>query len=145
MATWTKDQVELTKKLWLEGNSAFIIARRIGKTRNSVIGKLNRLGVKRDNSKLVNRITKENQDLVEVAQDKKEEQKLTTLSLTEKTCRWPVGDPATKNFWFCGKPAQPGKPYCAEHNALAFQTTPLKRERNHPAIFNNSYTNSHGN
>jgi GcrA cell cycle regulator len=32
------------------------------------------------------------------------------MELTERTCKWPVGDPATEDFWFCGLPVQQGKP-----------------------------------
>jgi GcrA cell cycle regulator len=35
-------------------------------------------------------------------------------------CCWPIGDPGTKSFRFCDAPAVPGKPYCAEHAALAY-------------------------
>jgi GcrA cell cycle regulator len=35
-------------------------------------------------------------------------------------CCWPVGDPGTKAFRFCCDKALPGKPYCAEHAAIAY-------------------------
>jgi GcrA cell cycle regulator len=35
-------------------------------------------------------------------------------------CRWPQGDPSDGNFRFCGRPAQPGQPYCSEHAGRAF-------------------------
>ncbi|AQS86503.1 MAG: GcrA family cell cycle regulator [Acetobacter aceti] len=36
------------------------------------------------------------------------------------TCCWPLGDPGTPGFHFCGATPLPGKPYCAEHAALAY-------------------------
>ncbi|MCY4540915.1 MAG: hypothetical protein OXB95_00760 [Rhodobacteraceae bacterium] len=52
------------------------------------------------------------------------------MQLTERTCRWPIGDPSTQNFWFCGKnTVQAGKPYCEEHSALAYHPHLTKRER----------------
>jgi GcrA cell cycle regulator len=33
------------------------------------------------------------------------------------TCTWPIGDPRSTEFRFCGKNAQPGRPYCADHCA----------------------------
>lgn len=36
------------------------------------------------------------------------------------TCCWPLGEPGTKGFHFCGADPAPGKPYCAEHAALAY-------------------------
>lgn len=35
-------------------------------------------------------------------------------------CCWPIGDPGTPGFHFCGAKPLPGKPYCAEHAALAY-------------------------
>jgi GcrA cell cycle regulator len=43
------------------------------------------------------------------------------MELTERTCKWPIGDPATDDFWFCGLPVQQGKPYCEAHVGVAFQ------------------------
>jgi GcrA cell cycle regulator len=42
------------------------------------------------------------------------------LELSEETCRWPVGDPRSSRFFFCGAPAAHNKPYCAEHCARAY-------------------------
>ncbi|MCX8667749.1 GcrA cell cycle regulator [Acetobacteraceae bacterium B3987] len=36
------------------------------------------------------------------------------------TCQWPLGDPGTPEFHFCGATPLPGKPYCAEHAAIAY-------------------------
>jgi GcrA cell cycle regulator len=42
------------------------------------------------------------------------------LELTENTCRWPVGDPRSSRFFFCGAQAAHNQPYCAEHCARAY-------------------------
>lgn len=55
--------------------------------------------------------------------------KLSLMELTERTCKWPVGDPATADFWFCGLPAQAGKPYCEAHVGVAFQPMSARRDR----------------
>ncbi|HHC29060.1 MAG TPA: GcrA cell cycle regulator [Rhodobacterales bacterium] len=55
--------------------------------------------------------------------------KLSLMELTERTCKWPIGDPATEDFWFCGLPAQPGKPYCEAHVGVAFQPMSARRDR----------------
>ena len=55
--------------------------------------------------------------------------KLNLLELTERTCKWPIGDPATDDFFFCGLPATPGKPYCETHVGVAFQPMSSRRER----------------
>jgi len=55
--------------------------------------------------------------------------KICLLELTERTCKWPIGDPTSDDFHFCGHPAQPGKPYCDAHVAIAFQPMSSRRER----------------
>jgi len=59
----------------------------------------------------------------------KRARKLTLLQLTERTCKWPIGDPATDDFWFCGHPTQPGKPYCETHVSVALQPMSSRRDR----------------
>ncbi|MFL2790550.1 MAG: GcrA family cell cycle regulator [Paracoccaceae bacterium] len=65
-------------------------------------------------------------DMIEL---EKRAKKLTLMELTERTCKWPIGDPATDEFWFCGHQAQNGKPYCKTHVAIAFQPVSTRRER----------------
>ena len=60
---------------------------------------------------------------------RKKAKKLGLLELTERTCKWPVGDPATEDFWFCGLPVQAGKPYCEAHVGVAFQPMSARRDR----------------
>ncbi len=67
--------------------------------------------------------------LATVAEVEKSAKKLTLMQLTEKTCKWPIGDPATDDFWFCGLGVQQGKPYCEAHNAVAFQPMSARRDR----------------
>jgi hypothetical protein len=43
----------------------------------------------------------------------------TILELTEQTCRWPVGDPDSAEFFFCGGNTIAGMPYCAYHSRVA--------------------------
>lgn len=67
--------------------------------------------------------------LAKVSEIEKKAKKLTLMELTERTCKWPVGDPATDNFWFCGLPVQQGKPYCEAHVGVAFQPMSSRRDR----------------
>jgi GcrA cell cycle regulator len=46
-------------------------------------------------------------------------QRRSLMELTDDTCRWPVGDPSTVDFFFCGAQPLPDKPYCAAHCARA--------------------------
>lgn len=67
--------------------------------------------------------------LAKVSEVEKSAKKLSLMELTEKTCKWPVGDPATDDFWFCGLPVQQGKPYCEAHVGVAFQPMSSRRDR----------------
>jgi GcrA cell cycle regulator len=67
--------------------------------------------------------------LATVREVEKTARRLTLLELTERTCKWPIGDPATSDFWFCGLPVKPGKPYCEAHVAVAFQPMSSRRDR----------------
>jgi GcrA cell cycle regulator len=48
-------------------------------------------------------------------------------TLTECSCRWPIGDPQTAEFHFCGKNKVPGLPYCEFHARRAFQPPQTRR------------------
>ncbi len=67
--------------------------------------------------------------LANLAEVEKKARKLNLMQLTERTCKWPIGDPATEEFWFCGLPCQAGKPYCEAHTAVAFQPMSSRRDR----------------
>ena len=59
--------------------------------------------------------------LATVREVEKTAKRISLMELTERTCKWPVGDPATDDFWFCGLSVQQGKPYCEAHVGVAFQ------------------------
>ena len=67
--------------------------------------------------------------LASVREVEKKAKKISLMDLTERTCKWPIGDPATEDFWFCGLSAQPGKPYCEAHVGVAFQPMSSRRDR----------------
>ncbi|MDA9123421.1 GcrA cell cycle regulator, partial [Paracoccaceae bacterium] len=67
--------------------------------------------------------------LATVKEVEKGAKKLNLLQLTERTCKWPIGDPATDDFWFCGLATQTGKPYCEAHVGVAFQPVSNRRDR----------------
>ena len=143
--------------MWQDGETAQAISNVIGKSRNAVIGKMNRMGVKRNETNGEIRTdagttaessvskgneseqatTKQEQTEAEVDDSDDDElidptkiyeinnePRLSLMYLTNRTCRWPIGDPSTKNFWFCGKQSVIDKPYCTEHSELAFQNNP---------------------
>ncbi|MBS8228588.1 GcrA family cell cycle regulator [Vannielia litorea] len=67
--------------------------------------------------------------LASVREVEKKAKKLSLMELTERTCKWPIGDPATEDFWFCGLNVQQGKPYCEAHVGVAFQPMSSRRDR----------------
>lgn len=67
--------------------------------------------------------------LASVREVEKHAKKISLMELTERTCKWPIGDPATEDFWFCGLPSTPGKPYCEAHVGVAFQPMSARRDR----------------
>ncbi|MFD2440029.1 MULTISPECIES: GcrA family cell cycle regulator [Paracoccus] len=67
--------------------------------------------------------------LASVREVEKRARKLSLMELTERTCKWPIGDPATDKFWFCGLPTVAGKPYCEAHVSVAFQPMSARRDR----------------
>lgn len=48
------------------------------------------------------------------------EERISLLQLTEKTCKWPIGDPMNSEFHFCGRDSEEGKPYCEFHSRRAY-------------------------
>ncbi len=67
--------------------------------------------------------------LASVREVEKRAMRLTLMELTERTCKWPIGDPATDEFWFCGLTSVAGKPYCEAHVSVAFQPMSARRDR----------------
>ena len=59
----------------------------------------------------------------------------TIQTLTECSCRWPIGDPQLADFHFCGKDKVTGLPYCEFHARRAFQPPqPRRRDREHAIV-----------
>jgi GcrA cell cycle regulator len=59
-------------------------------------------------------------------------QRRTILELTEDTCRWPIGDPGSTEFFFCGGQAGTGAPYCSYHSRVAYQPAGDRRRDRRP-------------
>ena len=157
--SWTDERVEMLKKLWADGLSASQIAAELGGiTRNAVIGKVHRLGLSgrakspssssprprkarssgmmrvsrpsmRGNTALAYEYELEPEpELIDIPL----EQRKTLLQLTEKTCRWPVGDPGSTEFYFCGGDSVNELPYCSYHSRIAYQPANERRNKRPP-------------
>ena len=141
--SWTDERVEQLKKLWAEGLSASQIARTMGGvTRNAVIGKVHRLGLsgravttrsERPRYTSHARPRPSRPALPEpVVIDEPEPapgEFSTVLSLNDRICKWPIGNPGEPGFRFCGHKAVDGTPYCADHARKAYQPSQPKRDR----------------
>ncbi|WP_337181268.1 GcrA family cell cycle regulator [Shinella sp.] len=53
--------------------------------------------------------------------------KLELTQLTERTCKWPIGDPLNEDFHFCGNESPDNSPYCTYHQRLAYQPSAERR------------------
>ena len=56
-------------------------------------------------------------------------QRLSLLELNEATCHWPIGDPSSPEFFFCGGKALASLPYCAHHSRIAYQPASDRRRQ----------------
>jgi GcrA cell cycle regulator len=148
---WTDERVEALKKLWLDGLSASQIAKQLGGglTRNAVIGKVHRLGLSgratpsqphrpvfkaprpprpatasipppRRPAEIQLRPTPAPTPSLPVVVIE-ETGSATVLTLGAHMCKWPIGDPSTDGFSFCGRQAGDGVPYCSHHARVAYQ------------------------
>lgn len=145
---WTDDQIEDLKRLWSDGKSATEIAKFLGNglTRSAVLGKVHRLKLKKRMVEAPRSNVKQNiaaekpkrrqgnpgqkksfhiapsQPIPEVEDDLQDVTHLIgILELTEQTCKFPIGDPKTSDFGFCGAESVEGKPYCEFHCRRAYR------------------------
>ena len=140
MSLWTDERVKKLRELWGKGNTASQIAEIIGGiSRNAVIGKAHRLNL---SAKIKTRSAIPNQkfDNASVAKDSKirkgRRSKFKTLiiekdfepenpkqleELTENCCKWPIGHPNEKSFYFCGRSSLKDFSYCKLHLLYAYQ------------------------
>lgn len=120
--TWTDEKIKQLKKLWQKGKTTAQIARELGLSKNSIIGKIHRLDLTSRPSPI-----KKKAFIVKAA-TKVQNRKMGLLDLKSNSCRWPIGEPHEADFHFCGQPVSTGKPYCPEHCKVAY--TSLKELAN---------------
>jgi GcrA cell cycle regulator len=53
----------------------------------------------------------------------------TVLTISDRMCRWPIGDPAATEFHFCGRSPKSGSPYCEAHARKAYQPQQQRRDK----------------
>jgi GcrA cell cycle regulator len=145
--SWNEEKVEKLKELWGKGSTASQIAEIIGGiSRNAVIGKAHRLNL---SSKIKTRNTSSSQDFENSSEENSSKQKRGRKSkfqsliiekdfepenpkkleeLDESSCKWPVGHPEEKSFYFCGRSSLKDFSYCKLHLLYAYQPKGRKEE-----------------
>ena len=138
--SWTDEKVAKLKELWGKGNTASQIAEIIGGiSRNAVIGKAHRLNLSAkiktrsatSNENYENSIDNKNikskrvrrsrfKSLI-IEKDFEPENPKTLEELDESSCKWPIGHPDEKNFYFCGRTSLKDFSYCRLHLLYAYQ------------------------
>ena len=111
--TWTAERIAELKNLWAAGTPTAEIGRRLGVTKNAVVGKAHRLGVAGRPSP----IRRRQATVVDIMLD------------GGRPCQWPFSDPGADDFHFCGAPVLVGKPYCPEHCSLAYLRADRRADR----------------
>ena len=167
---WDSTALKKLKALTGKGLSTSEIGKRLGMSKNAIVGKLNRLGwnakagganapvdKRAEVKKVVSKktVTKKAEtkttakktapkvtspkETVKKSDSKLEaknlamhqriiQHSLEMANLKPNQCRWPIGDPDSEHFHFCGETVFVGKPYCYEHCKQAYQFTPPKKK-----------------
>ena len=146
--SWNEEKVNKLKELWGKGNTASQIAEIIGGiSRNAVIGKAHRLNL---SAKIKTRKATSNQNFdnslhenssapqkrgrkskfksLIIEKDFEPENPKQLEELDENSCKWPIGHPDEKSFYFCGRSSLKDFSYCKLHLLYAYQPKGKKEE-----------------
>jgi GcrA cell cycle regulator len=148
MTSWSEPRITTLRTLWLDGLSASQIAKHLGGvTRNAVIGKVHRLGLSgraapSQPARATFRPSRPRPAQptqapsaprrIEAVQPRAVSAPsvpapmpdlpgtATVMTLGAHMCKWPIGDPSSNEFSFCGRRSSEGV-YCVEHARVAYQ------------------------
>ena len=144
---WDESKVQKLRELWGKGNTASQIAEIIGGiSRNAVIGKAHRLNLSakiKTRSTNVNQNSKTYQEKNRLKSGRGRRSKFRSLiiekdfepenpkqleELDDNTCKWPIGHPDEKSFYFCGRSSLKDFSYCKLHLLYAYQPKGKKED-----------------
>ena len=145
--SWTEEKVAKLKELWGKGNTASQIAEIIGGvSRHAVIGKAHRLNLSakiktrtatsnknfensvEENNAKSRRSRKSKFKSLIIEKDFEPENPKQLEELDESSCKWPIGHPDEKGFYFCGRSSLKDFSYCKLHLLYAYQPKGKKDE-----------------
>jgi len=147
MSNWTEEKVDFLKKNW-GSFTARELAEKMGPgfTRNSIIGKASRLGLSakiKTRSATSNKKFENSQEERNIKQRRVRGSKFKSLiiekdfepenpkqleELDENSCKWPIGHPNEKSFYFCGRSSLKDFSYCKLHLLYAYQPKGKKED-----------------
>lgn len=145
-AGWTQDRLDSLKRLWLEGKSATQVAEELagGVTRSAVLGKVRDLGLSGEGAPQRSSrasfkpkkqapqkpSTADKSSGVPATPTKPPVPELSGTAVLETLgahmCKWPIGDPDSTEFSFCGRRADGKGAYCVEQSRVAYQPVTKK-------------------
>lgn len=155
---WNESIIAELRRLWAEGLSTAEIGRRLGISKNAVVGKAHRLDLAPRPSPIrrserpvgsaapaprttgptlaplpstptpVQAVPASPVAAGRVAPPRRLAAVAPAPVQRISACCWPMGEPGKPGFHFCDGAAVPGKPYCAEHAQLAYVKVRDRRE-----------------
>jgi GcrA cell cycle regulator len=151
MPQWSDWKIGRLRELIGAGLSASEVGKQLGVSKNSVIGKAERIGLKlmrhhppRPKPPKTRPVKPEapppkprppprqhpppdQLDALKDSFDGNDTGSFALFSVPSTGCLWPIGDPASGDFRYCGAKRQHPRPYCAEHAKIAYQPTKPQR------------------
>jgi GcrA cell cycle regulator len=146
---WSPERIAELTKLWNDGLATSEIGKRLGISKNAVVGKAHRLHLSARPSPIRRvmmrsvlprppRPLAEPRVLAPTGLHSGVHGEARTpaptpapqperiVELSNQSCKWPIGHPNEAGFHFCAERAIVGKPYCQAHTAIAYVRTKPK-------------------